>query len=229
MPDSRPSLGRLILVPALITLAVTLLRLAGELSHWSPSLFNREPGGPGALVGIVWLIPVFGIYFALRLVHAGAGPAGVGRVLAWAGLALVLNTALGFGSFVLFPRSPVAQLAVFTLASWLTIALARTGWPALWRVLLGYGLAARIPVLVVMFLSIFSGWDTHYAKPRPDFPAMGPWGLFFWTALLPQMSIWIYLTVVGGMIFGALAVGLRRLMRGRTDDGVPTAPASARA
>ena len=82
MAVSRPSLGRLILVPALITLAVTLVRLAGELSRWSPSLFNREPGGPGALVGIVWLIPVFGIYFALRLARAGEKPTGVGRTLA---------------------------------------------------------------------------------------------------------------------------------------------------
>jgi hypothetical protein len=55
-------LRSLILVPAIITLAVTLLRLAGELLRWSPTFFNREAGGPGAIVGIVWLVPVFGIY-----------------------------------------------------------------------------------------------------------------------------------------------------------------------
>ena len=55
--------GRLILVAAVITLAVTLLRLVGELQQWSSALFNREPGGGGAIVGIVWLVPVFGIYF----------------------------------------------------------------------------------------------------------------------------------------------------------------------
>jgi hypothetical protein len=213
MPVSRPSLGRLILVPALITLAVTLLRLVGELSRWSPSLFNREPGGPGALVGIVWLVPVFGIYFALRLARAGERPPGVGRALAWSGLTFVVTTALTFGAFAVFP-SPVMQLAVFTLLSWLAVAVARRGWPALWRVLLAYGLAARIPVLIVMFLAIFLDWDTHYAKPRPDFPPMGHWGLFFWTALLPQLSIWIYVTVVGGMIFGAIAFGIRRLVSG---------------
>jgi hypothetical protein len=212
MAVSRPSLGRLILVPTLITLAITLIRLAGELSQWSPSLFNREPGGPGALVGIVWLIPVFGVYFALRLVRAGDGPPGIGKALGWAGLVFVLTTALTIGVFKVLP-SPVAQLGIFTLISWLAIAVARPGWPSLWRVLLAYGLAARIPVLVVMFLSIFLGWDTHYAKPRPDFPPMGPWGLFFWTALLPQLSVWIYLTVVAGMFFGALAVGIRRLLR----------------
>jgi hypothetical protein len=196
MAASRPSLGRLILVPALITLAVTLIRL--------------------------------GIYFALRLVRAGAGPDGVGKALGWAGLAFVLNTALGFGSFALF-KSPIVQLAVFTLTSCLAIAVARPGWPALWRVLLAYGLTARIPVLVVMFLSIFLAWDTHYAKPRPDFPPMGPGGIFFWTAVLPQLSIWIYLTVVAGMFFGALAVGIRRLVRRGPDEDVVGASASARA
>lgn len=213
MPDdANVPVRRLILVPALITLAVTVLRLTGELLGWSPSLFNRDAGGGGALVGIVWLIPIFGAVFGWQLAAARHGPASIGRALGWAGLALVVNTALGFGSFALF-KSPVAQLAIFTVTSWLAIAIARPGWPALWRVLLAYGLAARIPVLVVMFLSIFLGWDTHYAKPGPDFPAMGPWGLFFWTALLPQLSIWIYLTIVGGMLFGGAAAGIRRLAR----------------
>ena len=43
---------KLILVPALITLAVTLLRLTGELLHWSKTLFNPAPGGGGAIVGL---------------------------------------------------------------------------------------------------------------------------------------------------------------------------------
>jgi len=73
---------------------------------------------------------------------------------------------------------------------------------------------------VVMFLAIFLGWDSHYAKPRPDFPPMGPWGRFAWTALLPQMSLWIYLTVVGGILFGAIAAGTRRLARGRSESGL---------
>ena len=34
-----PSVSSLILVPSLITLGVTLLRLVGELNNWAPSLF----------------------------------------------------------------------------------------------------------------------------------------------------------------------------------------------
>lgn len=214
--------GRLILVPALVTLGVTMLRLLGELRQWSPSMFSREAGGAGALVGIVWLIPLVGAWLGLRLSKMGAGPESARKAFGWAWLAFVLNAGLGLGAVALF-TSPVAQLAAFFFVSWLATMAARPGWPALWRVLFAYALAARIPVLVIMALSIFGQWDTHYAKPRPDFPAMGPAGLFFWTALLPQMSVWICLTVVGGLLFGALAVGLARLLRG--DRPAPSAAA----
>ena len=198
---------RLVLVPALVTLAVTLLRLTGELLGWSDRLFSRAAGGQGALVGIVWLIPVFGLYFGLRLAREGNGPDRAGKAFGFALLAFGFNTVLGIAAFNA-TSSPVAQLGIFTVTSWLAIAIARPGWPSLWRVLLDYAFLARLPVLVVMFLAIFGSWDSHYAKPRPDFPAMGPWGLFFWTALLPQLSVWIYLTVVGGMIFGAIAAAV---------------------
>lgn len=105
MPDR--SLRRLILVPALFPLAVSLIRLTGELRNWSPALFNREAGGGGALIGIVWLIPVFGILFGLRRAREGQAPASVGKALGWAALAFALNTALGLGAFALVP-SPVA-------------------------------------------------------------------------------------------------------------------------
>ncbi len=52
---------RLIMVPALIALAITIVRLVGELAGGPSTLFNRAPGGGGALVGIVWLVPIFGV------------------------------------------------------------------------------------------------------------------------------------------------------------------------
>ena len=35
----------LILVPSLITLAITILRLVGELENWSPRYFGKAAGG----------------------------------------------------------------------------------------------------------------------------------------------------------------------------------------
>lgn len=83
---ARQSLGQLILVPALITLAVTLLRLAGELAHWSQTYFNTDVGGGGAIVGITWLAPIFGAYFAAKLVRSGAGPRSAWQAVGFAAL-----------------------------------------------------------------------------------------------------------------------------------------------
>lgn len=71
----------LILVPALISLGVTILRLVGELKNWSPLLFNPEAGGGGALVGIAWLVPIFGIYFGLKLAKLNPDAPGGGRMM----------------------------------------------------------------------------------------------------------------------------------------------------
>jgi hypothetical protein len=42
--ESQPSIARLILVNAVITLAVILVRLAGELNHWSSAWFTTGMG-----------------------------------------------------------------------------------------------------------------------------------------------------------------------------------------
>lgn len=85
----------LILVPALLTLAVTLLRLFGELLNWSPALFSRAGGGGGALVGISWLIPLFGAYFAVKLCRSGWGPVSAGRAFLMALGAAVVGVGSG--------------------------------------------------------------------------------------------------------------------------------------
>lgn len=208
--------GRLILVPAVITLVVTLLRLVGELQSWSSSLFNRDAGGGGAVVGIVWLVPIFGIYFALRLAREGAGPGKLLRAFGLVVLALVLMPAAGgvAGAVGLDPFG-TATLLVFAVASIVAIVVAFKAWPELGRVLVAYGLAARIPVAIVMLVAIFANWGTHYdVPPTPDFPQMAPLVKWFWIGFLPQMTVWIAFTVVVGMLFGLIAVAI--VHRGRT-------------
>ncbi|MFY9344666.1 MAG: hypothetical protein WAT39_19390, partial [Planctomycetota bacterium] len=56
-----------LLLAAVVTFALTGVRLAGELLGGPEWLFGRAAGGGGALLGIGWLIPVVGAWFGRRL------------------------------------------------------------------------------------------------------------------------------------------------------------------
>jgi len=196
--------GSMILLPGLITLGVTLLRLTGERLGWSKAFFNPEPGGGGALVGIVWLIPIFGILFALKLAGLGHGPAGLGKAfgLAFAAFALMVAIIVSINALKL---PFVASLFLIGVGSIAGIALAWRGWPELAKALLLYGFAARLPVAAVALVAMLGDWKTHYDVSPPELPAMGVWPRFFMIGLMPQMTIWLFVTVVLGLIFGSVA------------------------
>ena len=166
------SISKLIFVPFLITLAITLLRLVGELQHWPTALFNPAAGGGFALVGIWWLAPVFGIYFALKLVGAGKGCPSVAKPILLALLAIVVCVAGGF-ALRAFGTSPAALLgfALFAIGAIIPAA----GWKDLFKVLVAYAFAARIPVLIVMFFAIRGDWHTHYDVAPDNFAEVGFW------------------------------------------------------
>jgi hypothetical protein len=203
------SIKKLILVPALITLGVTLLRLTGELMHWSPKLFNPAAGGGGAIVGIAWLVPIFGIYFALKLARAGELPPSVAAAIGYPLLGGLVLPVFGF----VLSKAGVSQqsftmFGVFVVASIAGALIALRGWPALGKVLLAYGLAARIPVAIVMLIAMLGNWGTHYDVAPPDFPAMGVFAKWLLIGVLPQLTFWIYYTIVLGGLFGGLLVAL---------------------
>jgi len=202
---------RLIRIPALITLAVTILRLVGELQEWSPRFFSRQAGGAGAIVGIVWLVPIFGVYFAVKLAKGGAMP-GAGRVIGYSALALGL-AALAIFVTIKTIANQRAQFGMFLVAAVVASVIAYRGWPALGRVLLAYGLAARVPVAVVMLIAIYANWGTHYDVAPPNFPEMSPLAKWFMIGFIPQIFLWIPFTICVGALFGGLtllAVGRRR-------------------
>src|SRR6516164_1988478 len=91
-----PSMAGLTAVPALMSTAVTTLRLVGELMHWPKPLVNSDVCGK-AILGVVWLVPIFGSYFAVKVSHAGyARQRSAPLVLATSALALKLA-----GTFVM--------------------------------------------------------------------------------------------------------------------------------
>ena len=69
MSNDRPDLWRLVRIPALLTLGITLLRLVGDFLELPGWLASRAAGGDSAIIGIVWLAPIFGVYFARKLAH----------------------------------------------------------------------------------------------------------------------------------------------------------------
>ena len=210
--EEQTPVGRLILVPALLTLGVTLLRLAGELMNGTPMLFSRAVGGGAALVGIIWLVPVFGVYFARRLAREGAS-ATAGRTAGFAALGLLAFVVLAAAGF----QRPVASPSQFLLigaGAALGIAVTRGGWPRLWQTLLAYGFAARIPVAVVILLGILNGWNTHYDSPPPGLPDLDPLTRWLAIGVIPQFTIWVAVTVILGSLCGAASLALAPRRRG---------------
>jgi hypothetical protein len=209
---------RLIRGPSLVALGVTLLRLVGERGRWSERWFSPETGGiiphgMAWLFGITWLAIPFGAYFGLRLTRTGEGPLRPWRALAWplAGLLVVFVVGRLVWRLPLpFPPSLVAVWLVMAIAA----ALAWIGWPSLGRTLLAYGLASRLPVVVVMLLAMRGNWGTHYDYVGVPFALqLSFWPRFFWLALFPQLVFWVGFTILIGTLAGSLAVVL--LMRTR--------------
>lgn len=214
--NARLSTTRLILVPALITLAVTIIRLVGELQHWPTPWFSNAAGGGGAVVGISWLPIIFGPYFALKLVGAGSGPSGAGKAIAWSFLGLAV---LVLGIYLLGKtlEHPSALTLVGFLVTLAAAFVARVGWRSLGNTLIAYAFAARVPVVVVMFLAMRGnggqGWGTHYDAVPPEATQMGFWKKFIEFAFLPQMFGWIGYTVIVGSVLGTIVVAIFRRKR----------------
>ncbi len=209
MPDKDAvPVRQLVLVPAVITLAVTLLRLLGELQGWSPALFNRQAGGGGAVVGIVWLVFLFGAWFAWKLLEAGHAPEARWRPLSHGFLGLLTIFVPGAAAQAL--KLPMAAVfGIFVIASIVALFVGLRGWPALGRTLVAYGLAARIPVVIVMLVAMLGDWGTHYDVAPPELPPMGTMAKWFWIGVVPQLTTWIAITVAGGMLSGGIVAAVR--------------------
>ncbi len=207
---SNLGVTRLILVPSLMTLAITILRLVGELQHWSPKFFNSSAGGGAAIVGIVWLPILFGPYFALKLAGAGQGPSSPGKAIGLTLLGIVLFVGgglLGFAPQLKFPGKQAVGYLLMAAGA----ALVRPAWPAFFKTLLAYGYGARIPVAIIMFFAIRGNWGTHYDALPPAYN--GPMSFlpkYFLIGFLPQLVFWVAFTVLVGALFGTIVAAIAR-------------------
>lgn len=218
MDQKPPGLLSLVLVPAILTLIVTVLRVVGELQGWSPVLVGGAvAGGGGALLGISWLIFVFGLWFGFRVQRSGFGVQRPGRTL----LLSLIPVAVMFGGFALLqaldlvamptveePGEPQGLpwfLGLLALAAVIAIAV----WPRIGLALLVYALLARLPVVAVTWLALENGWDTHYVKLPPEF-TRPPEDEIFLVLASPQVTFWPAATIVFGTVMAALGALVAR-------------------
>jgi hypothetical protein len=221
--DRSVSIVNLITIPAVITLAITILRLEGELHRWGAPWFSSVAGGGAAIVGISWLPIIFGPYFAYKLAAAGEGPASLGKAALYMVLGLVIFVLGGIWMGVTFAH-PSALTIVAFLVMLVAAFIPRIGWQSLGNTLIAYAFAARLPVLIVMFLAMRgnggAGWGTHYDAVAPMFSKAPLATKFIYEAVLPQMTMWIGYTVVLSTLLGVIIVAALH-------PGKRTAPAAA--
>lgn len=213
----RKSIWGLVAIPAVITLGVTIVRLVGELQHWPPPLFSNAAGGGAAIVGITWLPILFGPWFAVKLATQGERPPSTGKAIGFAFLGAAVFVGGAAWLVVTYEHLTYMVLLAFVLML-IAAFIPGIGWSALGKTLLAYAFAARIPVLVVMFLAMRGnggkGWGTHYDTIAPIFAQASFARKYLFEAFLPQMTLWIGWTVCVGALVGTVAAMLVR--RGRT-------------
>jgi hypothetical protein len=198
----------LLLVPTLVTLAVTVARLVGERQGWGPPWFSSAAGGDYAIVGIVWLVPLFGAWFGWRLARAGVRPARPGRCVLLHLLAVAIWAGGQFAASRLIDTATesglVRQLLAMGGAAVFAALVALRAWPRLFVVELLYAILARVPVAAITVLAVARGWDVHHVQfGKHDFP-FPPLPAACWL-VYTQLVFWTGFTAAVGGFFGALA------------------------
>lgn len=201
-----PSIARLVLIPILFTLGVTLLRLVGELRGWPSPWFDKT----GGIVGITWFLPpVFGVYFAWNLWRTGDRIQHVERAFLLGLLGVFLNQVVEATIFQYARISIYSALLVLWAVAIVSAYLQCLGWPALCKTLIAYGLGARVPVVIIMFFALRAHWGTHYDRPSGPY-TLGFWPEFLWFGFFEELIYWVSFTVAVGSLAGSAAAAVFR-------------------
>ena len=125
------------------------------------------------------------------------------------------------GMYLIVPSLNVGmkqRLLVIWACSVIPAAIQFLGWPQLWKALLAYGLASRIPVAVIMFFAMRGNWKTHYdygGQIPPE--ALGEY--YFWLALIPQLIFWVSFTILFGSLSGSITAAVISSRRAIRNEG----------
>lgn len=206
-----PSILRLVLIPAVLTTLVSLARLYAEVNGHVAA----TSGGFGILLGITWLVPLFGALFGYRIARSGSSPRLRPAALWFAAalLPVVAAVALGFSGLDQGDTSEAGYQALrssvlmIVIASVVCATFALLVWWRLAFALLVYGLCARAAVVAIAYVAKVNRYDTHYTK-------FGPAGIerdladTMVSAAVSQFGFWVPLTILVGGLCGSLAARL---------------------
>ena len=200
------SATRIVLVPSLIAIGVTLARLTGELQHWPRPLVNPDVCGK-AILGVIWLVPIFGLYFAAKLWRSHP-PSRLSVAIALGAEGLLLKL---LGTYVMERQGPyLLRMSLNFAVTFAGLLLQFLAWPALSKILLAYGYLSRVPVAVVQFLAMRGAGGTHYDALDQDFPKIGFWPTDLRVAFVPNIFFMEAYTVIVGVLVGCVACALWR-------------------
>lgn len=199
----------MLMIASALTLVVTVVRVFGERNGWDPRWFSSEVGSPFNPFGIIWLVPLFGFLFGRRAALAGDRPPFVASFFVpMFALVVLLGAAVWVGKefvgdelqkamrYMRYGAPALALLALFT-------------WPRMFVVTLTYAILARAPVVVVQYLDVHNGWQTHYGKVHPGLPPMSA-DERVWLLTLAQAAVWVPFTILLAHGFAALGAAAVR-------------------
>jgi hypothetical protein len=213
-PNPLPKVWRTVRWPVLVSIIVVLVRLIGELMAWDPRLFGTAVGGGFSLVGVSWLMPIFGFAFGWILTGKGHAPdrPGLAIILHLLGLALLIAGVIAVQKNVDHP----AMLGALAGVAVVSLLFAWRGWSELIRYTFTYGLMVRLAVIAVTAVAFQMQWGTHF-ESLPEQYADRPSSERFLSLVAPQLFFWIPGTVLVGGVFGSIAT----FIRGRRPDDAP--------
>jgi hypothetical protein len=208
--SSQPRLLPVVLIAAALTFLVTVVRLVGEWNGWDPQWFSTAAGSPLNPLGIVWLVPVFGFWFGRRAAKAHGRPPFLAAFgVPSFGLVALLGAAGYIGSQL--EGQPLREALQYVVYGGPAVAvLALFAWPRVFLANLGYGILARLPVMLVQYLDIQQGWQTHFGKVHPKLPALSADDRL-WLLTQAQATLWVPFTILlGGAAAAVGAASLRQ-------------------
>ena len=111
----------------------------------------------------------------------------------------------------------MGQQLGFGVAAVVALLILRRVWVPFFQTMLRYAFASRLPVVIVMLVTMIGGWGTHYEFGPPGYPEMALPVKFILIGLMPQLTFWVMFTVVVGSLVGGIAAALSRSKAAATD------------